>query len=119
MLKAYLYPQCGTCRKAKKWLTDRAIPFEEIHIVNNPPSKEEIYDLWQKSGLPLRRLFNTSGVVYRELKLKDKLPELSDDEQIELLASDGKLLKRPIVTDGTNVTIGYNEEQFLETWNKS
>ncbi|MBL3200292.1 arsenate reductase family protein, partial [Klebsiella pneumoniae] len=81
-----------------------------IHIVENPPSKEDLRNLHEKSELPLKKFFNTSGMRYRELGLKDKLKDASEDEMYELLASDGMLIKRPIVTDGTNVTLGFNEE---------
>lgn len=116
MIKAYLYPQCGTSRKGKKWLTDHHIPFEEIHIVNRPPAKEELWDYWKKSGLPLKKFFNTSGELYREMDLKHRLPQMSEEEQLELLASHGKLLKRPIITDGERVTVGFDEEEFQRTW---
>lgn len=116
MITAYLYPRCGTCRKAKKWLEERGIPFREIHIVENPPGKEEIRELWQKSGQPLKAFFNTSGEKYRELNLKERLPGMSEEEQLELLASDGKLLKRPILTDGEQVTVGFREDLFDRVW---
>ncbi|MBE3553759.1 MAG: Spx/MgsR family RNA polymerase-binding regulatory protein [Thermicanus sp.] len=118
MLKAYLYPQCGTSRKGKKWLQDNGIPFEEIHIVNNPPSKEELRRYWKQSGLPLKKFFNTSGELYKALNLKEKLPHLSEEEQLELLSTQGKLLKRPIITDGEQVTVGFDEEVFQRTWHK-
>lgn len=89
-----------------------------IHIVENPPSKEDVRNLHVKSELPLKKFFNTSGMRYRELGLKDKLKDASEDEMYELLASDGMLIKRPIVTDGTNVTLGFNEEQFESVWKK-
>lgn len=89
-----------------------------IHIVENPPSKEDLRNLHQKSELPLKKFFNTSGMRYRELGLKDKLKDASEDEMYELLASDGMLIKRPIVTDGTSVTLGFNEEQFESVWKK-
>ncbi|COQ95380.1 Spx/MgsR family transcriptional regulator [Streptococcus pneumoniae] len=89
-----------------------------IHIVENPPSKEDLRNLHEKSELPLKKFFNTSGMRYRELGLKDKLKDASEDEMYELLASDGMLIKRPIVTDGTNVTLGFNEEQFESVWKK-
>lgn len=89
-----------------------------IHIVENPPSKEDLRNLHEKSELPLKKFFNTSGMRYRELGLKDKLKDASEDEMYELLASDGMLIKRPIVTDGTKVTLGFNEEQFESVWKK-
>jgi arsenate reductase len=115
-LKFYWYPKCGTCRKAKKWLEDHNIEFEEIHIVDNPPSKAELEELYRKSGLELKKFFNTSGKKYRELGVKDRLKSASEEELLELLASDGMLIKRPIVTDGKKVTVGFNEEEFEKTW---
>lgn len=115
-LTIYLYPKCGTCRNAKKWLEANGVAFEEIHIVDNPPSKAELKSLYEKSGLELKKFLNTSGQKYRELGMKDKLKVASEDEIIELLSSEGMLLKRPIVTDGKNVTVGFKEELFEQTW---
>ncbi|HHY71806.1 MAG TPA: arsenate reductase family protein [Bacillus bacterium] len=112
----YWYPKCGTCRNAKKWLESHNIPFNEIHIVENTPSREQLEEFYKKSGLELKKFFNTSGQKYRELGLKDKVKTASDDELLNLLASDGMLIKRPITTDGKKVTVGFNEEQFKETW---
>lgn len=117
-LRFYWYPKCGTCRKAKKWLEEQQISFEEIHIVDNPPSRSELEDLYRKSGLELKKFFNTSGQRYRELGLKDRIKEASEEELLDLLASDGMLLKRPIVTDNEKVTVGFKEEEFAETWKK-
>lgn len=114
----YSYPKCGTCQKAKKWFEANDVAYEMIHIVENPPSKEDLRNLHEKSELPLKKFFNTSGMRYRELGLKDKLKDANEDEMYELLASDGMLIKRPIVTDGTNVTLGFNEEQFESVWKK-
>ncbi|GAA5345215.1 arsenate reductase family protein [Planifilum fimeticola] len=115
-LVMYWYPRCGTCRKAKKFLEDRGVPFEERHIVDHPPGREELKDLVQKSGLPVQKFFNTSGKKYRELNLKEKLKTMSDEEMLDLLSSDGMLIKRPIVTDGERVTVGFREDQFEEVW---
>ncbi|AOC92375.1 arsenate reductase family protein [Bacillus amyloliquefaciens] len=115
-LNFYWYPKCGTCRNAKKWLEDRGKEINEIHIVEETPTKEEIKDLYEKSGLELRKFFNTSGMKYRELNLKEKLYHMSEDEQLELMASDGMLLKRPITTDGEKVTVGFKEDQFEKYW---
>ena len=115
-LNFYWYPKCGTCRNAKKWLEDRGKEINEIHIVEETPTIEEIKDLYEKSGLELRKFFNTSGMKYRELNLKEKLYHMSEDEQLELLASDGMLLKRPITTDGEKVTVGFKEDQFEKYW---
>ncbi|MEC2071165.1 arsenate reductase family protein [Alkalihalophilus marmarensis] len=112
----YHYPKCGTCRKAKKWLEENGVELNEVHIVESPPSKEELESFYKKSGLELKKFFNTSGQKYRELGLKDKLSDMSDEEKLELLASDGMLIKRPITTDGNLVTVGFKEEQFEQTW---
>lgn len=112
----YWYPKCGTCRNAKKWLESNGLPFEEVHIAEAPPSKEQLRHIHQISGLDLKKLFNTSGKVYRELGLKDRLKDMKEEEMLDLLASDGMLVKRPIVTDGQKATIGFKPEQFEETW---
>jgi arsenate reductase len=117
-VKAYLYDKCGTCRKAKQWLNNENVPFQEIPIVEAPPSKEELRKLWKESGLDLRKFFNTSGQYYRELQLKDKLPAMSEEEMLELLASNGKLIKRPLITDGKKVTVGFQEEEMKAAWGK-
>ncbi|WP_301108863.1 arsenate reductase family protein [Sporosarcina sp.] len=114
----YGYPKCGTCRKAKKWLENEGISLEEYNIAEQPPSEETLRTMIANSGLEMKKFFNTSGMKYRELQLKDKLPSMSDDEKIALLASDGMLIKRPIVTDGDHVTVGFNEDTFAETWSK-
>lgn len=108
----YWYPKCGTCRKAKKWLDEHGVAVREIHIVDNPPAKDELAELYRKSGLPLKKFFNTSGMKYRQLGLKDKVSTASEEELLELLASDGMLIKRPILTDGNHVIVGFNEAQY-------
>ncbi|WP_018921878.1 arsenate reductase family protein [Salsuginibacillus kocurii] len=115
-LTVYAYPQCGTCKKAKRWLDDHNISYNEKHIVEEPPSKAELEKLHKNSGLELRKFFNTSGKKYRELGLKDQVKDASEEELLDWLASDGMLIKRPIVTDGTNVTIGFKEQEFEERW---
>jgi arsenate reductase len=115
-LTFYWYPKCGTCRKAKKWLDEHGIRVEEVHIVEQPPSKEQLRELYQKSGLELKKFFNTSGMKYRELGLKEKLKTASEEEMLDLLASDGMLIKRPILTDGEKVTVGFSEQQYEEMW---
>ncbi|MDQ0229678.1 arsenate reductase family protein [Metabacillus malikii] len=112
----YWYPKCGTCRKAKKWLEEHNVQFNEIHIVENPPSKDEIATFIEKSGIEMKKFFNTSGQVYRELGLKDKLATMSDEEKLELLASNGMLLKRPIAAGDNDVTVGFKEEEYERTW---
>lgn len=116
MLTFYQYPKCGTCRKAKKWFDDHKIAYEAIHIVEQTPSKEKLKEIFDVSGLEIRKFFNTSGIKYRELGLKDKVKMMSEDEALTLLASDGMLIKRPIVTDGKSVTLGFNEEAFEKMW---
>lgn len=112
----YGYPNCGTCRKAKAWLDVEGLSYDNVHIVEAPPSKEQLKKIIETSGLPLKKLYNTSGLKYRELGLKDKIPTMTDDEQFELLASDGMLIKRPLITDGMKVTLGFKEELFLDNW---
>jgi arsenate reductase (glutaredoxin) len=111
-LTFYWYPKCGTCRKAKKWLEDHGISVNEVHIVENPPSREELAQLYRKSGLPLKKFFNTTGMKYRELGMKDKVNTASEEELLDILASDGMLIKRPILTDGEKVAVGFKEEEY-------
>ncbi|MDQ0298365.1 arsenate reductase [Salibacterium salarium] len=115
-LTYYGYSKCGTCRNAKKWLDDNGLAYEEHDIVQAPPTREEIEDFYRKSGMPLKKFFNTSGKKYRELGIKDKMKTADESELLDLLASDGMLMKRPIVTDGKQVTVGFKEDQFEEVW---
>ena len=115
-LNFYWYPKCGTCRKAKKWLDDNGIQYEAIHIVENPPTSKELKEYYEKSGLELKKFFNTSGQKYRELGIKDKIKTASEEEMLDWLGSDGMLVKRPIVTDGQKVTVGFKEEDFISNW---
>lgn len=108
------YPKCSTCQKAKKWLDEHQISYEDRHIVENNPTFEELKDWYERSGLPLKKFFNTSGMLYKEMKLKDKLPEMSEEEQLKLLATDGMLVKRPLVVDGDNVLTGFKEAEWAE-----
>lgn len=108
------YPKCTTCQKAKKWLDGNGITYTERHIVENNPSYEELKEWHAKSGLPLKKLFNTSGLMYKEMQLKDKLLAMSEDEQLKLLASNGMLVKRPLVMDGETVLVGFKEAQWAE-----
>ncbi len=106
------YPPCTTCKKAKKWLQEHNIEFDARHIKERNPTAEELA-LWQeKSGLELKKFFNTSGLVYKSLGLKDRLPTMTREEQLRLLASDGMLVKRPILVDGDTVLVGFREAQW-------
>lgn len=112
MIKFICYPKCTTCQKAKKWLEDNNIEYELRDIKEYKPTYEELSDWYKKSGLPLKKFFNTSGLLYKSMSLKDKLPQLSDEEQLNLLSSDGMLVKRPILTDGTFVFVGFKENEW-------
>ena len=108
------YPKCSTCQKAKKWLDEQDIKYTERHIVDNNPSYEELKEWYNKSGLPLKRFFNTSGLVFKEMQLKDKLPTMNEEEQLKLLATNGMLVKRPLVVNGDMVLIGFKEAEWAE-----
>ena len=109
------YPPCSTCKKAKKWLDDNHISYNDRHIKENNPSYEELKHWLEISGLPVKKFFNTSGMQYRALELKDKLPGMSVEEQLQLLSTDGMLVKRPIlVTDTGKVLLGYKESDWAE-----
>lgn len=111
-LTFYWYPKCGTCRNAKKWLDAHKVSYQDVHIVENTPSREELEKLYKKSGLDLKKFFNTSGMKYRELGLKDKVKTASDEELLDILASDGMLIKRPLLTNGEKVILGFKEEEY-------
>jgi len=113
-MKLYSYNKCGTCRKAKKYLLDHNIKFEEIDITETPPSKAELKRAIKEKGM--RKLFNTSGVQYKELKIKDKIGDFSDAEAIDLLSTNGRLVKRPIAIDKNNITVGFNEDEYKSVW---
>ena len=106
------YPPCTTCKKAKKWLDDNGISYEDRHIKENNPTYEELKAWYEKSGLPLKKFFNTSGLQYRALELKDKLPGMSEEEQLRLLATDGMLVKRPLAVTETAVLTGFKAEDW-------
>ena len=106
------YPPCTTCKKARKWLEDDGIAFDARHIKENNPTYEELKSWYEKSGLPLKKFFNTSGLQYRALELKDKLPTMSVEEQLRLLATDGMLVKRPLVVTETAVLTGFKETDW-------
>ncbi|WP_379133141.1 arsenate reductase family protein [Paenibacillus sp. sgz500958] len=117
-LKIYLYPKCSTCRSAVKWLESQGHELEQQNIAEQPPTVEELRKLVADSGLELKKFFNTSGEVYKALDLKSKLPELNEQEQLELLASHGMLIKRPVVTDGRQVTVGFKEDLYTGAWSR-
>ena len=106
------YPQCSTCRKAKKWLEAKGLAFEERHIRDNKPTIEELRAWHKQSGLPLKKFFNTSGQLYKQLALKDRLTAMSEDEQLALLASDGMLVKRPLLIGRDFVLAGFKETEW-------
>lgn len=108
------YPPCTTCQKAKKWLDEQGIDYTDRHIKNEAPTYEELKDWYQRSGLPLKRFFNTSGMLYRSLELKDRLPGMSEEEQLRLLATDGMLVKRPIIIKDDRVLTGFKEAEWKE-----
>lgn len=108
------YPKCSTCKKAKNWLESNGVEFEDRHIVENNPTADELKAWYEKSGFPLKKFFNTSGLKYKELGLKDKLPDMTEEEQINLLATDGMLVKRPLVIGDDFVLIGFKEAQRAE-----
>ena len=108
------YPKCSTCQKAKKWLDEHNIVYNERHIVEENPTYDELKEWHKKSGLPLKRFFNTSGLLYKEMKLKDKLSKMSEEEQLKLLATNGMLVKRPIVVGDDMVLVGFKEAEWTE-----
>ena len=108
------YPKCSTCKKAKNWLESNGVEFEDRHIVENNPTADELKAWYEKSGFPLKKFFNTSGLKYKELGLKDKLPDMTEEEQINILATDGMLVKRPLVIGDDFVLIGFKEAQWAE-----
>lgn len=108
------YPKCTTCQKAKKWLDEKGVSYKERHIKEDNPSVKEIKEWHAKSGMPLKKFFNTSGLLYKELQLKDKLEKMSEEEQYKLLASDGMLVKRPILVGDDFVLTGFREKEWEE-----
>lgn len=108
------YPKCSTCQRAKKWLDSHDIAYEDRNIVEDNPAYTELKQWYEKSGLPLKRFFNTSGMLYKEMKLKDKLPDMSEEEQLKLLASDGMLVKRPLIVEGNTVLTGFKEAEWTD-----
>ena len=108
------YPKCSTCKKAKKWLDEHEIVYTDRHIVEENPSYEELKDWYQRSGLPLKKFLNTSGMLYKEMKMKDRLPAMSEEEQLKLLATNGMLIKRPLVVKEDTVLTGFKEAEWVE-----
>ena len=108
------YPRCTTCKKAKKWLDEHDIEYEDRDIVKDNPQANELKEWYEKSDLPLKRFFNTSGKIYREMKLKDKLADMTEEEQIDILSTDGMLVKRPIIVTDTFVLTGFKEKEWEE-----
>lgn len=115
-IQFYGYNKCSTCRKAAKWLSDHGVDFVEKPIVDNPPSQTVLKKVLASGQYELKDLFNKSGELYRSMNMKDKIPTLSTAEAIKLLADNGKLIKRPIVTDGATHTVGFKEDDFASTW---
>ena len=114
MLKFICYPRCTTCQKAQKWLDENQVQYELRHIKEQNPTKEELRQWAALSGAPLRKLFNTSGLLYKELGLKDKLPTMTDEQMLDLLASDGMLVKRPLLVGDDFTLIGFKEPEWEE-----
>ena len=106
------YPPCSTCQKAKKWLEENGVSYTDRHIKLENPTYEELKAWYEKSGLPLKKFFNTSGLQYKALNLKEKLPQMTEKEQLRLLSTDGMLVKRPLVVDGNTVLTGFKAEQW-------
>ena len=114
MLEFICYPKCTTCQKAKKWLDDNKIEYKLRDIKEENPSFEELIVWYKISGLPLKKLFNTSGLLYKSMELKNKLPTMSEEEQLKLLATDGMLVKRPLVVGNDFVLVGFKESEWRE-----
>lgn len=108
------YPRCSTCKKAKKWLDEHNIEYEDRDIIKDNPQADELKIWYEISDLPLKRFFNTSGKMYREMKLKDKLSEMTEEEQINVLSTDGMLVKRPLIVSDTFVITGFKEKEWEE-----
>ena len=113
MIEFICYPKCTTCQRAQKWLDDNNIEYSLRNIKENNPSLEELTEWHRKSGLPLKKFFNTSGLLYKSMGLKDKLPEMSEEEQLKLLSTDGMLVKRPIIIGSDFVLVGFKEDEWI------
>jgi len=114
MSTLYQYPACDTCRKAKKWLSGHGIAFEPVHIVDHTPSVDALRDMWTRSGLPIKKLFNTAGQSYRKGNWKARMADISDEDALAALAADGKLIKRPLLDTGSSVLVGFREATYGE-----
>ena len=112
MVKFICYPKCTTCQKAKRWLDDNNVEYVQRDIKLDNPSLDELTEWFKRSGLPLKKFFNTSGLLYKSLDLKNKLPSMSEDEMLKLLASDGMLVKRPLVVSDSFVLVGFKESEW-------
>lgn len=112
------YPKCTTCQRAKKWLSDNEITFEDRNIKEENPTYEELKAWYIKSGLPLKKFFNTSGLIYRSMNLKEKLPTMTEDEQLKLLATDGMLVKRPLIITDEQIIVGFKQKECEEKLTK-
>ena len=108
------YPKCTTCQKAKKWLEEQKIEYTERHIAEQNPSYEELKEWYENSGLPLKKFFNTSGLLYKEMQLKDKLVTMSEEEMLQLLATNGMLVNSPLLISGDTVLVGFKEAEWSE-----
>ncbi|MEX2460089.1 MAG: arsenate reductase family protein [Paenibacillaceae bacterium] len=117
-LQLYGYSKCGTCRNALKSLRAKGYELQMIELFESPPSARQLKVWMEASGLPIEKFFNISGEVYKDMQLKDKLPSMSEDEKLALLASNGRLIKRPIAFDENKVTVGYKEAEYAEVWGK-
>lgn len=106
------YPKCSTCQKAKKWLDSHGITYTDRHIVEDNPSYDELKQWYKRSGIPLKKFFNTSGMLYKEMQLKDKLPAMNEEEQLKLLATNGMLVKRPLIVADDMVLTGFREAEW-------
>lgn len=112
------YPKCSTCQKAKKWLDENGVEYTDRHVIENNPTYEELKEWYEKSGLLLKKFFNTSGMLYKSMKLKDKLPDMSEEEQLKLLSTDGMLVKRPIIVSDNVILTGFREKEWTEKLKK-
>jgi arsenate reductase len=113
MITVYCYPKCTTCKKAIKWLDDNKLEYKFIDIKEDHPDEKKLRKLHKISGLPLRKFFNTSGMLYREMELSSKLPQMSEDDMFKILASDGMLVKRPLLVSGDAVLVGFKESEWI------